>query len=99
MIKTQVQLPDELYRVAKELARKKEWSLAELVRRALEAVICCFPDVESDPGPWRLPDPRPLGGDAFFENPDWRYDLHEARGMVREARGRYKSSPRKKHPS
>ena len=52
-----------------------------------------------EPGPWRLPEPRPLGGDAFFENPDWRYDLHEARGLVREARGAYKSSPGKKRPS
>lgn len=99
MIKTQVQLPEELYRAAKNLAQRKEWSLAELVRRGLENVLCYFPDVEREPGPWRLPEPRPLGGDAFFENPDWRYDLHEARGLVREARGAYKSSPGKKRPS
>ncbi len=36
MIKTQVQIPDELYRKAKELAKAKEWSLAEVFRRGLE---------------------------------------------------------------
>jgi hypothetical protein len=25
---------------------------------------------------WELPKPRPLGGDAFFENPDWRYEIN-----------------------
>jgi hypothetical protein len=28
MIKTQIQLPDELYREAKRVARDREWSLA-----------------------------------------------------------------------
>jgi hypothetical protein len=33
MIKTQVQLPDELYYKAKAIAEQREWSLAEIVRR------------------------------------------------------------------
>lgn len=36
MIKTQVQIPDELYKKAKALAKAKEWSLAEVFRRGLE---------------------------------------------------------------
>ena len=36
MIKTQVQIPDELFRRAKEVAARKEWSFAEIVRRGLE---------------------------------------------------------------
>jgi hypothetical protein len=32
MIKTQVQLPDELYRTAKAIAEQREWSLAEVMR-------------------------------------------------------------------
>ena len=29
---------------------------------------------------WALPKPRPLGGDVFFDNPDWRYEINEGRG-------------------
>ena len=36
MIKTQIQVPDELYKKAKEIAKAKEWSLAEVFRRGLE---------------------------------------------------------------
>jgi len=36
MIKTQVKLPDELYREAKRVAREREISLVEVVRHGLE---------------------------------------------------------------
>lgn len=36
MVKTQVQIPDELYRKAKQIAKEREWSLAEVMRRGLE---------------------------------------------------------------
>jgi hypothetical protein len=36
MIKTQITVPDELYHKAKEIAKAKEWSLAEVFRRGLE---------------------------------------------------------------
>lgn len=36
MIKTQVQIPDELYHKAKAVAKAREWSLAEVFRRGLE---------------------------------------------------------------
>jgi hypothetical protein len=36
MVKTQIQVPDELYKKAKEIAKAKEWSLAEVFRRGLE---------------------------------------------------------------
>jgi hypothetical protein len=93
MIKTQVQLPDELYRAAKELAARKEWSLAETVRRGLEHVLCLFPEPVSAEK-WELPVPRPLGGDAIFDNPDWRFELNESRGVVREQRAAY--APKRK---
>lgn len=85
MIRTQIQLPDALYRDAKALAARKEWSLAEVVRRGLEQVLCLFPATAAKDESWELPEPRDLGGDAFFDNPDWRYDLNQARGVVREA--------------
>lgn len=78
MVKTQIQLPDEMYRAAKELAARKEWSLAEVVRRGLEVLLSRFPAAESRSEPWELPAPRPLGGDSFFANPDWRYELNVA---------------------
>lgn len=36
MIKTQVQIPEKLYREAKLLAEEREWSFAEVMRRGLE---------------------------------------------------------------
>jgi hypothetical protein len=91
MIKTQVQLPDALYHAAKELAARKEWSLAEVVRRGLENILCTFPASTASTEPWKLPEPRPLGGDAFFDNPDWRYELNQANGAVRETRSPYRT--------
>lgn len=39
MIRTQIQLPDELYRRAKEVAKQREISLAEMTRRGLEIFL------------------------------------------------------------
>jgi hypothetical protein len=36
MVKTQVQIPDDLYKRAKEIAKEREMSLAEVMRRGLE---------------------------------------------------------------
>jgi hypothetical protein len=38
MIKTQVQIPDELFHRAKRVAAQNEWSFAETVRRGLEYI-------------------------------------------------------------
>ncbi|MEZ7957562.1 MAG: hypothetical protein QMC23_12310 [Rubritalea sp.] len=43
MIKTQIQVPDELYKKAKEIAKAKGWSLAEVVRRGLEYMARTHP--------------------------------------------------------
>ena len=39
MIKTQIQIPDDLYRRVKRLAESQEWSLAETLRRAAELLL------------------------------------------------------------
>jgi gamma-glutamylcysteine synthetase len=39
MIRTQIQLPDELYARARRVAKAKEISLAELARRGIEAIL------------------------------------------------------------
>jgi hypothetical protein len=45
MIKTQVQIPDELYHKAKRVARERELSLAEVMRRGLEYITSVYPEV------------------------------------------------------
>ena len=54
MIKTQVQLPDELYYKAKAIADQREWSLAEVVRRGLEYMALTYP-VRASSNQWVLP--------------------------------------------
>jgi hypothetical protein len=54
MIKTQVQLPDELYYKAKAIAEQREWSLAEVVRRGIEYMALAYP-VKATAKPWALP--------------------------------------------
>jgi hypothetical protein len=54
MIKTQVQLPDELYYKAKAIAEQREWSLAEVVRRGIEYMARAYP-VSASTGAWTLP--------------------------------------------
>lgn len=55
MIRTQIQLPDELYRRAKQVAEQREISLAEMARRGLELFLARFPRSESAPEAWRMP--------------------------------------------
>jgi hypothetical protein len=55
MIKTQVQLPDELYGDLKRLARAKEWSLAEAVRRGIELLLARYQSPVPRSVPWRPP--------------------------------------------
>lgn len=77
MVKTQVQLPDDLYREAKRVAREREISLAEVVRRGLEYIVRVYPSVPSAEPEWAPPPPRSLGGfQAQVE--DWRLLANEA---------------------
>ena len=48
MIKTQVQIPDELYRKAEQVAAERELSFAEVMRRGLEYVTRVYLE-EPDP--------------------------------------------------
>jgi hypothetical protein len=43
MVRTQVQLPDDLYRDAKRVAEEHEITLAEVVRGGLEHMIRIYP--------------------------------------------------------
>jgi hypothetical protein len=56
MIKTQIQLPDVLYREAKRVARERELSLAEVLRRGVEYIARVYPPLSADAGrAWELP--------------------------------------------
>ena len=77
MIRTQVQLPDELYRDAKRIAEEQEMTLAEVVRRGLEHMIEIYPARDAKHGVWHPPAPRSLG--AFLAPEDsWRELANEA---------------------
>jgi hypothetical protein len=95
MIRTQVQLPDELYRAAKELAAREERSLAEVVRRGLECLLARHPEAPIAPGSWRLPSPANLDGDDFLDDPDWRFLMHHQES-VREEKSAYGAGKRNK---
>ncbi len=60
MIKTQVQIPDQLYQDAKRLAKQREMSFAEVVRRGLEYMTAVYPAHLSDKK-WTLPQPQQRG--------------------------------------
>ncbi|MCE7938913.1 hypothetical protein DCC79_14155 [bacterium] len=60
MVRTQVQLPDDVYDRAKRLAEAREISLADLMRRGLEHILSVDAPPET-PTAWNLPAPRHLG--------------------------------------
>jgi hypothetical protein len=55
MIRTQIQLPDQLYHQAKAFAAERELSLAEITRRGLELFLERYPQTPVPTGQWRLP--------------------------------------------
>ena len=61
MMRTQIQLPDDLHRQVKEFAARREWSLAETIRRSLEEMFERYPATPNTASEWRPPQPRVLG--------------------------------------
>lgn len=55
MIRTQIQLPDELYQRAKIFAAQREVSMAEITRRGLELFLDRFPECPAPKEGWKLP--------------------------------------------
>jgi hypothetical protein len=96
MIKTQVQIPDHLYREAKRIAGEYEMSFADVVRRGLERVVPSFPPLAARAEPWSLPrldlglklDP--------FADPEWRADLYVEPSYLHEPPAKpYRSAGRR----
>lgn len=81
MTRTQIQMPDVLYRQAKALAEAREISLAELVRNGLEYILRVSAPPAEEKQAWALPEPVPLGKADPFADPDWRMKLHCGAGL------------------
>ncbi|HXK62277.1 MAG TPA: antitoxin [Acidobacteriota bacterium] len=60
MVKTQIQIPDNLYKEAKRIAREREMSFAEVVRQGLECIVRVYPPL-GERRAWTPPTPRALG--------------------------------------
>lgn len=74
MIKTQIQLPDDLYRAAKRVAAEYEMSFAEVVRRSLERSLPAYPPRRV---PWSPPEPVSLGMRCDVDDDEWRLLANE----------------------
>ena len=61
MIRTQIQLPDDVFAKAKKLCEAREISLAELARRGIEYILSVYAQEPGKPEEWQLPKPRNLG--------------------------------------
>ena len=61
MVRTQIQLPDELYARARKICESREISLAELVRRGIEYILSVYAQEPVANQEWTPPKPRRLG--------------------------------------
>ena len=58
MFRTQIQLPDALYRDVRRIAEQQEWSVTEVIRRGAETMARLYPPAKLPAGEgWRLPPP------------------------------------------
>lgn len=78
MVRTQIQLPNALYDEVKRVAREREMSLSEVVRRGVEYITQAYPPVASAE-PWRPPPPSDLGAFKAPEE-DWRLIVNDPAG-------------------
>ena len=77
MVKTQIQLPEELYAEAKRVAREREVSLADVIRQGVEYITRVYPPLpRRGKQKWSPPAPSPMG--AYRIPPEeWRLLVNE----------------------
>jgi hypothetical protein len=74
MIRTQIQLPDQLYKEVQRVAETQEWSIAEVIRRGAEAITRAYPPIKKKrANPWRLP--PPIRSKVLVHDPEQLRDL------------------------
>jgi hypothetical protein len=61
MTRTQIQLPEPLFHQIKRIASARDWSVAELIRRGMEAYVKTIPETEPQIA-WSMPVLRGSGG-------------------------------------
>jgi hypothetical protein len=61
MTRTQIQLPEPLFHQIKRIASARDWSVAELIRRGMEAYVKTIPETELQDA-WTMPVLRGSGG-------------------------------------
>ena len=77
MVRTQIQLPEPLYRDVQRVAREQDWSIAEVIRRGAEAITRAYPQFKSKAGQgWQFP--PPIGGKLLVTDPGALRDLLRA---------------------
>ena len=71
MVRTQIQLPDELYARLKEVADTREWSVAEAFRRGAEMLVMACPKPSPRKPAWKMPGPFHLGK-ILADESEWK---------------------------
>lgn len=66
MTRTQIQLPEPLYRRLKEIALSQDWSLSEVIRKAAEHFVTRFPEAPRTRAAWSFPTLE-CGGDYLID--------------------------------
>lgn len=62
MTRTQIQLPEPLFGKLKRIARTRDLSVAEVIRRGMELYVQTCADPDRPTQPWTLPVLRGSGG-------------------------------------
>jgi hypothetical protein len=84
MVKTQIQLPDHLFREAKRVAADYEMSFAEVVRRSLERTMPAYPPKGATA--WLPPEPTDLCLRCKIDDDEWRLLANEPNYVPRRLR-------------
>ena len=77
MTRTQIQLHEPLFLQIKRIASARDWSVAELIRRGMEAYVKTIPEAELQNGSWTMPVLRGSGGHLM--NPE---EIHSEVAVV-----------------
>lgn len=62
MTRTQIQLPEPLFQRLRTIAKARDWSLAELIRRGMESYVQTCPETSQTTKQWDMPVLRGSGG-------------------------------------
>ncbi len=62
MTRTQIQLPEPLFQRLRSIAKARDWSVAELIRRGMESYVQTCPETTHAKTEWSMPVLRGSGG-------------------------------------